>query len=73
MAHDSGVDFRDLCPDEQFNCGIGGKKRFLHQMQNYSHHENVWIDCHFLRGSRDPSHMHLELLDYETPASEFPI
>lgn len=70
MAHDNGVDFRDIHPDEQFNCAIGGRDHFLAQMKTFSHHENVWTDCHFLRGSRDPSHMHLELLEYEGNGSK---
>ncbi|KAH6988299.1 hypothetical protein BKA56DRAFT_477951 [Ilyonectria sp. MPI-CAGE-AT-0026] len=64
MTHDEGVDFRNLPPDHQFNNGTGGKDHFMAQMQAFSHSENMWTDCHFLRGERDPSHMHLELLEY---------
>ncbi|KIW76433.1 hypothetical protein Z517_11179 [Fonsecaea pedrosoi CBS 271.37] len=63
MDHDHGVDFRNLHHDDQFNRGIGGRDVFMNQMKTFSHHENVWTDCHFLRSPRDPSHMHLELLE----------
>jgi len=71
MTHDHGVDFRPNHPDTQFNCGIGGKDVFMNQMKNFSHNDNMWTDCHFLRGERDPSHMHLELLEYDNNGSEF--
>ncbi|KAJ6166730.1 hypothetical protein N7470_002177 [Penicillium chermesinum] len=59
MAHDAGVDFR---PDVGFPTGYD---HFMGQMKVFTHGEkNKWTDCHFLRGTRDPSHMHLELLGY---------
>jgi len=71
MVHDHGVDFRDIHPDDQFNSGIGGKDSFMGAYKTaFSHHENVWTDCHFLRSPRDPSHMHLELLEYSNNGSK---
>ncbi|KAF9886958.1 hypothetical protein FE257_010699 [Aspergillus nanangensis] len=59
MTHDGGVDFR---PEVGFNQGYD---YFMDQMKVYRHWDtNMWQDCHFLRGERDPSHMHLELLKY---------
>jgi hypothetical protein len=59
MKHDPGVDFRS--EEVAFS---QGKEYFMGQMKAFTHHENMWTDCHFLRGTRDPSHMHLELLEY---------
>jgi hypothetical protein len=59
MQHDHGVDFRS--EEVAFS---EGKEYFMGEMKAFSHHENKWTDCHFLRGTRDPSHMHLELLEY---------
>lgn len=65
MSHDGGVDFR---PDVGF---IQGYDYFMSQMKAFTHNENIWQDCHFLRGTRDPSHMHLELLKYNENGGTF--
>ncbi|KAL4861617.1 hypothetical protein BDV12DRAFT_179943 [Aspergillus spectabilis] len=65
MKHDPGVDFRS--EEVAFS---QGKEYFMGQMKAFTHHENMWTDCHFLRGTRDPSHMHLELLEYNDSGAQ---
>jgi hypothetical protein len=56
MRHDPGVDFRvDGWPD--------GLEHFKNQYQEGFGKLPMWGECDFLHGERDPSYMHLELLE----------
>ena len=56
MEHDHGVNFR---PDVGWPDGLDF---FMDQYKEGFGEIPKWGECHFLKGKRDPSHMHLEVL-----------